>query len=257
MADPVLLSDCKVWLGPVDLTGTVNAIRLGASKVELTDARMGDTLAVKYPGLVQLECSTSGFFGAGSGDSDPTIWGRFSSYAAGTPLSFCPPWSPAASAGAALNLAYVACGPQLSYETWGEHGSLLPYTFRTAPESTKRGIYRQTISIPKTTATNAATTGSGSLLGLLAAGYQAVVTYHLFAISGGTSLTLTLESDDDAGFGSATSRGTAVLTTAGGTVSGQFTVVGAIATDTYWRVTATNAGVVTYTVAASMSIEPV
>lgn len=256
MAEPVLLSDCKVYLGPVDLTSTVRSINMSAATAEQPNSRMGDTVEGMYPGLVQLNCSVGGFFGAGAGDSDPTIWGRFNGYAAGTPLTFCPPRAPTVTAGAALNTCYVACGPQLSYETWGNHGDLLPYTFKTAPETTKRGLYRQTISIPKTTAANAATSGSGPLLGLLAAGYQMVVTYHLFAISGGTNLTLALESDDNSGFTSTTSRGTAVLTTAAGAVSGQFVVAGAIATDTYWRVTATNTGVVTYTVMASLSIEP-
>ena len=222
---------------------------------EQANSRMGDTVEAKYPGLVQLNATVGGFFGAGAGDSDPTIWSRFSGYAAGTPITFSPPDAPAVSAGAALNVAYVACGPQLSYDTWGEYGALLPYTFKTAPETTKQGLYRQTISVPKTTAVNAATNGSGAQLGVLSAALRIVVTYHLFAVSGGTNVVVALESDDNAGFTSATSRGSVTLTTAGGVTSGQFQVAGAIATDSYWRVTVTNTGVVTYTVAASMSVE--
>ena len=256
MAEPVLLSDCKVYLGAVDLTSTVRSINMSAATAELPNSRMGDTVEGQYPGLVRLDCSVGGFFGAGAGDSDPTIWGRFNSYAAGTPLTFCPPRAPAVTAGAALNTAYVACGPQLNYETWGAHGELLPYTFKTAPETTKRGLYRQVISIAKTSASGASITGSNYQFGLLATGYQAIVSYHLFAISGGTSVTVALESDDNAGFSSTTSRGNVVLTTVAGVTSGQLAVSGPIATDTYWRVTATNSGAVAYTLFASMSIEP-
>lgn len=260
MAEPVLLNDCKVWLGPVDLTGTVRSINLSVSHAEQPNSRMGDTVEGLYPGLAQLNCSVGGFFGAGAGDSDPTIWGRFNGYVAGTPLTFCPPLAPAATAGTALNTCFIACGPQLSYETWGAHGELLPYTFKTGPETTKLGLYRQTISIPKTTATNAATNGSGKQLGVLTSAIKLVVTYHLFAISGGTSLTIAAYSDDNAGFTSATSRGSVVLTTASGTTSGQFEVTNDIPGppgDDYWRIVATNTGTVTYTVAASMSIETV
>lgn len=255
MAEPVLLSDCKVWLGPVDLTSTVRSVNLSASMAEQANARMGDTVQGVYPGLVQLNCSVSGFFGAGAGDSDPTIWSRFNSYAAGTPLTFCPPQAPLTTAGSALNTAYVACGPQLAYETWGSHGGLLPYTFKTGPETTKLGLYRQTISIPKTSATNAVTTGSGKQLGVLTSALQLVVTYHLFAISSGTSLSVAAFSDDNSGFTTPTSRGAVTLTTAGGVTSGQFSVPGAIATDDYWRIVVTNTGTVAYTIAASMSVE--
>lgn len=255
MAEPVLLSDCKVWLGSVDLSTTVKSINLSAATAEQANARMGDTVQGVYPGLVQLNCSVSGFFGAGAGDSDPTIWGRFNSYVAGTPLTFCPPRAPATTAGAALNTAYVACGPQLSYETWGAHGELLPYTFKTGPETTKLGLYRQTISIPKTSATNAVTTGSGAQLGVLSSSLKLVVTYHLFAISAGTSLSVAAFSDDNGGFATPTSRGSVTLTTVGGVTSGQFSVNGAVATDDYWRIVVTNTGAVAYTIAASMSVE--
>jgi hypothetical protein len=255
MAEPVLLSDCKVWLGPVDLTSTVRSINLSAATADQPNARMGDTVDGTYPGLVQLNCSVGGFFGAGAGDSDPTIWARFNSYAAGTPLTFCPPRAPATTAGTALNTCYVACGPQLGYETWGAHGDLLPYTFKTSPETTKLGLYRQTISIPKTSATNAVTTGSGAQLGILSASLKLVVTYHLFAIASGTSLSIAAFSDDNAGFSSATSRGSVTCTTVAGITSGQFSVNGAIALDDYWRVVVTNTGTVAYTVAASMSVE--
>lgn len=258
MAEPVLLSDCRVYLGPVDLTSTVRSINMSAATAEQPNSRMGDTVEGMYPGLVQLNCSVGGFFGAGAGDSDPTIWGRFNGYAAGTPLTFCPPRAPAVTAGAALNTCYVACGPQLSYETWGNHGDLLPYTFKTAPETTKLGLYRQTISIPKTAASAAASVeGSVAQLGVLTSAQKLVVTYHIFAISGGTSVTIELRSDDNAGKSSPTTRASSgALTPGGGVVSGQFSVNGAIATDSYWWIFASPVGAISYTVFASISLEP-
>lgn len=258
MAEPVLLSDCRVYLGPVDLTSTVRSINMSAATAEQPNSRMGDTVDGMYPGLVQLNCSVGGFFGAGAGDSDPTIWGRFNGYAAGTPLTFCPPRAPAITAGAVGNTCYVACGPQLSYETWGNHGDLLPYTFKTAPETTKRGLYRQNVTMAKASMTDADMTGTLQLLGVVGAGYKVVVTYHVFAISGaGTSYTLYLYSDDNAGATSLTSRATQLITVAGGVTSGQFSVAGPIATDNYWRVDlSSRIGVVNTTVFAAVSIEP-
>lgn len=261
MADPVLLNDCKVWLGPYDLTGSVRGISLACSRAESPNSRMGDTAATFYPGNFSTTGGINGFFSSSaiaSGEPDPVIWNRLSSYATGVPLTFAPPYSPTATAGSALNVAYVMCGPQLSYEPLSaSHGDLLPYSVTAKPESGKKGLYRSIISVPKTTATNAATTGSIYRFGVLSASLKIVVTYHVFAIASGTSLVIALNSDDNAPFASSTSRGSVTVTTAGGITSGQFEVAGAIATDDYWRVTVTNTGAVAYTVAATMSLESV
>lgn len=251
MPEPVLLSDCKVWLGGLDLSGALNKVSLDAKKAELANGRFGDTADVKSHGLSQPAADISGFWSAGVGEPDPTLFARIDAAVTqlAWPLSFAPPYSPSAAAGAAGNLVYTLVGDQFAYNLGGQHGQNLAFSVKTKP-ATLYALYRQMVEQAKGLVT-ATTTSVGHLLGALAATEQLVAVLHVFAITGG-SWVLTIESDDNAGFTSATVRATftAVTTAPDRAVK---LIPGAVA-DTYWRAVLTKTGGTNITFAVALGI---
>ena len=208
MADPILLDDAKIWLGGVDLTGSANSVELSAAKAELTNGRFGDAGEVFHPGLEQVVANVGGFFSAGAGEPDPTIYNRWNS-STGHALTVAPPNAPGAVAGAEGNVAYTVVGRPFSYNISGAHGQLLPYQMTAKPASTFR-LYRQKIISEKqsfaTTATAGLTdVGAAHNVGAVATGQELNATLHAFSHTG-AAFTITVESDNASGFASATTR---------------------------------------------------
>lgn len=252
MAEPVLLKDCKVYLGGYDLTGQLNAVSLPAGKASLGNGRFGDVCDVASHGLQQVSANLKGFWASGAGQPDTVIWPKIDPAQALSewPLTLCPPQSPSAVAGAAGNLAYTLIGHQFRYKQGAQHGENLPFEFDTKPSSLN-ALYRGVVALPKALIAST-TTGSGFQLGVLGASEQMVVVVHAFAIVGG-SWVVTLESDDNPGFTTATTRATfAAITAAPNRAVSK--LAGAIATDDYWRLVVTKTGGTSLTLAASMGI---
>jgi hypothetical protein len=251
MANPVLLDDCRIWLGPYDLSGSARSVQCSVSKAELGDSRFGDTAETFFPGLEQVNLSLSGLYASSTlanGEPDPVIFGYFDTFTAGVPLVLCPPDAPAATAGAAGNICFAVVGPPFSYETFGAHGELMPYTVATRPHS-GYSLTRGTIVFPKTAITST-TTGTGYQLGALTATQRLVATLHAFAAAA-ADYTVTIESDDNSGFTSATTRATFTATTA---VSTEVKTVSGPVTDDYWRAVLTRTGG-NLTAAVTLSIQ--
>jgi hypothetical protein len=240
----VLLSDCKVYFGGYDLTASLNQVTMTAAKAELGDSRFGDGHEAYFPGLQQVTCSGTGFFsssaaaGTVAGEPDPGIFAALNTYASGLPVVFAPPNAPAASAGAFGNIAYMVVGGPFQYDAMsGEHGQLLGYTFGTKPGS-GYWLSRQSILFPKT-AISATTQGTGLQLGTLDAGETLVASLHVFVASS-ANYDITIESDDNSGFSSATTRATFANVT--GVTHQVVKVAGPVATDDYWRAVLTRTG---------------
>lgn len=96
--------------------------------------------------------------------------------------------------------------------------------------STPAGVVAGRLIVPKTTVT-AGGSGTGYQVGAVASGQKIYAAVHVLACTG--TLGMTLVSDDNSGFTSATTRHT--FTSATGATSEWASVAGAI-TDTYWRV---------------------
>lgn len=253
MADPVLLSDCKVYFGAYDLTGSLRQVQMTAAKAELGDSRFGDSHEAYFPGLQQVECSGTGLFSssaASGGEPDPGIFAALNTYAAGLPTVMAPPYAPSASAGASGNIAYLVAGGPFAYDAMsGTHGELLGYTFSTKPGSGYR-LYRQTIVYPKT-AISATGNGSAFQLGTLDTGETLVASLHVFAASS-ASYVIKIQSDDNSGFSSATDRVTFATVT--DITSEVKKLDGPVATDDYWRVNITRtSGDITLAVTLSIT----
>lgn len=241
MADPVLLTDIRIWNGGYALEGSQNKVSFTLSNAPLPCNVFGDTVEANYPGRVQPQFNASGYYSASTlanGEPDPVLFARLHSDATSWPVTLCPPNAPAAAAGADGNLAYTMTGAEFEYAVSGAHGELLPYTMRKLPRS-GGAVVRGTVLLPRSTY-SATTTGTGRQLGVLASTHQLVTVLHVFAINGG-SWVLTVESDDNSGFTSATTRQTFTAVTSAPNRAVVMTA-GPIATDDYWRVVLTKTG---------------
>ena len=255
MAESVFLSDCKVWNGGYALEGSINNVSLTIGNSELADNRMGDVQEAKYPGLLSPQFSAKGFYSASvaaSGEPDAVLFPRLHSDVTSWPVTVCPPQAPGAAAGADGNLAYTMWGAEFSYEISASHGELLPYTFKKLPRSGGT-ITRDTILLPRATV-SATTTGTGRDLGAITASQRLVATLHVFAINGG-SWVLTLESDDNSGFTTPTTRATFTAVTSAPNRQQQ-TANGAI-TDNWWRFVLTKTGGTSINASATLGFCPI
>src|SRR4029077_12778170 len=130
MANPVLLTDVRIWNGGYALEGSLNKVSLMAKNAELADARFGDVLEAQYPGVLQPEFNASGFYSSSTLanlEPDPVLMSRMTD-ATSWPVTVCPPNAPLAAAGADGNLAYTLTGAEFEYVIGAKHGELLPYS---------------------------------------------------------------------------------------------------------------------------------
>lgn len=232
MADPVLLSDLGIYYGGYALQGDLARCNFGLSMPELADARFGDALAAKYPGVLMPEVSLGGFWNA-TQDAvlHPALLARTSQ-----PLSLAPPYAPAAGVGADGNLAYLITGADFAYELGAAHGELLPYTLVRKPRS-GGSVVRGRVILPAGVV-SATTTGTIFQLGALSATQKMVIALHVFAVTGG-SWVLTIETDALVGFGSPTVVATFTAATA---ITSQVAEVAGAVTDSFWRAVLTKTG---------------
>jgi len=239
MADPVVLSDCRVWFAGYDLSGALNEVSIDASKAEKPDSRFSDVAECSFPGIQSVRATVKGFFASSTlalGEPDPVLFSNFD-VPVDWPLFITPPYAPTAAAGAVSNIGYLIVGKQYNYKLGAGHGESLVFDVATLP-STLYKLSRQTIDKAKALVT-ATTTTTGVQLGALLATDQLLVTLHVFAITGG-SWVLTLESDDNSGFTTPTVRDTFTAVTTAATFQVRKTV-GAI-TDDWWRTVLTKTG---------------
>lgn len=131
--------------------------------------------------------------------------------------------------------SFQALGAQ--FEQFGAIGELAPFAFNA---SGRGRLVQGTILDPGTTARTATYTGTGRQLGSVAAGEKLYGFLHVLSASGTTpTLDVVVQSDDNSGFTSATTRLTFAQATA--TTSELVTASGAIADD-WFRISATIGG---------------
>lgn len=138
------------------------------------------------------------------------------------------------------SLAYLFRGIPLSYTpTEGTVGDLAMATLKG--QSSTGGIVRGTLIHPGSASRTSSSTGTGRQLGAVAAGKSLYASLHVLSVAGTASPTLTVkvQSDDNAGFTSATDRITFTAATA---VGSEWSSVAGSITDDYWRVSYTISG---------------
>jgi len=255
VAEPVVLRDCRMYVGPYALHGSLTGLSLTAKKAELASNRMGDVAETFVPGLQDIGLNASGFWAsdavATSLEPDTIIYPRInpSLEPVAWPVTVCPPNAPSATPGAAGNLSYTMVGKQYTFNpAQGSHGDTIKYDVSTRASSAGGGLYRGTVVLPATSVT-ATTTGTAFQLGALSATQKIVATLHVVAINGG-SWVLTIESDT-VGFPSATTRATFTAAT---TITTQVVEVSGAITDDYFRAVLTKTGGTSCTAFVTLSI---
>ncbi len=223
------LTNAKVWVGGYDISGYLNSIALDDG-VELHDVTaLGDAARRRLAGIHNVTYQHEGFV-----DSSMAIDGILQ----GLVGSVDNPISVAPSAGAVGDLAYLFRGSVDTYSPSGEVGN--PFQLSVGGEGSDGArLVRGSILFNGTATATAA--GSAVNAGAVASGKSLYAVLHVLSASASDTLDVLVQSDDNSGFTSATTRITFAQASAIG--SQWATAVAGPITDTYWRVNYTIGGV--------------
>ena len=222
-----VIKNAKIFLGGMDLSGDLNALALNYSAEMLDATGFGDDTRVKQGGLLGITCNAEGF--VNTANSDPILHDAIA--ASAEPVTI------GANGGAEGDAAYMFMAAAAGYTPGGAVGEHHKFSFDAeqgeAPDGTPPNLIRGQIHQNGVETVSGNSTGID--LGALADGSSMYATLHVYAASAGDSLDVTIESDDNAGFTSATERASFSLFSALGSEWLEPQIAGPI-TDTHWRV---------------------
>jgi len=228
-----VLLDTRFWAGGADLTGTSNKVEI-STEVEAKETTNYLSAGFKefIGGLASSEWKAGGFWEAGDPSMvDDESW---ADQGAVIPVTAVP-----SGGGAVGDVAYFTQALRSSYALLGDVGDVAPWQASlNGSWPTVRGL----VGHPAGTARSATGTGTAQQLGAVATGKSLYATLHVLSAAGSTpSITGRVESDDNAGFTTPTTRLTfAAATTAGGQI---LRTDGTAITDDYWRIAWTISGI--------------
>lgn len=204
----IVLTDCTCWVGGYDFTTDSNqiGISIGVEDLESTTFGSGGYRS-RVGGLKTVESSLSGFWQSAATDAvDPQAFTNL-----GTADRSCT----VAPDDAETTPAYLYQAGFFSYNMFGEVGALAPFELNSMGTNGV-GVARGQIAKARGNVSATGVLGSAVQLGNVASDKYLYATLHVF--SAGTTITVLVESDDSAGFGSATTQMTlGPITTQGGT----------------------------------------
>lgn len=217
----ISLTDAIVFVDEHDFTGDSNRAELEVNVEELDVTTFGQSWRKVIGGTKSASLNVSGFWQAGSGTVDAYTFPALGTADQVVTL---------AHASTAGSTAYIAQNMASQYQILGQHGEAAPFSL-TSVGSHGNGVVQGQLALAKGTVSSTGAAGSGVQLGAVGASEYLYAAVHVF--SAGTTVTFTVESDDNAGFTSATTRATfSAITSVGGTWVTR--VAGAI-TDDYFR----------------------
>lgn len=225
-----IANNVQILSGAFDISGDMNQVLLDMGVDTPDNTRFNDdTRVFAAGGLETFTVGGSGFWEGGTDAVDESTYNAIGG--AVRPVTVVP------SAGLDGDLAYTMQAVKNSYQTGGNIGDILPFSFGAVAGGDR--LVRGTIMA--TGAKTATGNGTARQLGAVAAGQKLYAALHVLDPVTGTSPTLdvVVESDDNAGMTSATTRLT--FTQATGKTSEWLSLAGAI-TDDYWRITYTIGG---------------
>lgn len=226
-------SSVRLLTAGADLTTVNNKIEVKA-EVEAQDSTAftadGNLWKEVLAGLRSAEISAEGQWEAG--DLSKVDDASFGGFGAATP------WTIAPDGAAVSSLAYLTSTLRTSYELGGTIGDVAPWK---ADGNGTSPLVRGVIGHPPGTARTASGTGTAIQLGAVSSSQALYAALHVHSISGTSTPTITarIESDDSAGFASATTVGTFTAATA---LGGEWMRVAGPITDTHFRVAWTISG---------------
>lgn len=225
-----VLTNCKVYADGYDLTGSSNKADLKYSADIKDDTVFGAGSKSRIAGLKNTDLSLEGFWEAGAGKIDTLA----ESYLGipGKIITLSP------EGGGQGDIFFAFKSILSDYQAGAEVGELLPFSYN-ASGSDAQGLIRGTVM--ENAAKTASANGTGRQLGAVAEDKHLYAVMHILAVSGtNPTLDLIVQSDDAAGFASATNRITFAQQTAIGAVWAA-RVAGPI-TDDCWRASWTIGG---------------
>lgn len=234
------LTDATIWVAGYDLTGDSNSVALSASAEELDNTTFGSAgFRSRIAGLRNVESQVSGYWQAGATSVDNEA---FTNLAVADRVVTIAPTSTATS------VAYMFRGGQFNYEMFGQIGEVTPFSLGII-NTNSQGLVRGQVAKAKGNVSATGVLGSGVQLGAVASNQYLYATLHVF--SAGTTITVQVQSDDNAGFTTPTTVATiGPITVAGGT---WMTRVAGPLTDTFYRFNVT-AVTGTFSVAGAIGI---
>lgn len=245
-------TDALIFYSGWNLSGQSNTVALNRSAAMLDVTVFGNNTRVNTPGLDEITASVSGFWypAGAAGGVDPMLYNAQGG--AGAPLTIAPK-------NASLGVAYMFPAVEASFNFLGTFGEATPFDaefqFAQYASAGVRQQCRGVIGLQPSAITGASGAGAYLTLGSPVSSTQyLVLAVHVIATDS-SSLTFVLESDDNTGFATATSRiTTGVLSGGSGGQSFYGHLLGPVATDTYYRVSYTRSGGSTFTALATFGV---
>lgn len=202
------LTDCTAWVHDRDFTTDSTSMSL-AVEVEQKEATTFRPATDPDRGWRALRGGLRAVEANGEG-----LWDAAPDLAAWSGLGMAERVATIAPTSEEGSTAYAFLASSLSYECFGEIGELAPFSLGLKG-SNGVGAVRGQVAKAKGDVSATGTLGSALNLGAVGAGQFLYATLHVFAAA--TTITVVLESDDNAGFSSATTRATfGPITTTGG-----------------------------------------
>lgn len=234
------------YVNGYDLTGDTNntSLNIGVDTLDTTPFALTTVARRRMAGLEDVQASASVFWEAGTGTVDPQMFTNITGMKVITQTP----------AGVEGDRAYFYQARDFTYTPGANVGEVLKAQW--AAQSTKgsgtlsAGAIAGFLAKAKGSVSATGLLGTAKQMGAVSATQYVYAALHLFSV--GTTITVLLESDDNALFSSATTRATfGPLTAVGGTWATR--VAGAI-TDDYWRLRV-SAVTGTFSVAGSFGIK--
>lgn len=220
-------TNIKSYVAGYDFTGDSNTATLQIDAAVLDKTTFGSNGWTEVAaGLRSTAFALGGFW---QSDTDQAVDPQaFAALGASKAVTLTP-------TGVEGEVAYLFQAMGSQYALGGAVGDLAPFTLQTVG-SDGQGAVRGALLKSRGTVSATGATGTGVQLGAVGATQYLYGAFHVF--SAGTTVTVVLESDDNSGFTSATTRATfGPITTSGGTWATR--VAGAITDDWYrLRITA-------------------
>lgn len=216
------LTNCYAFVAGYDFTSDTNKLEATMEGAVLDATPFGETWVKNIGGLKSVGFEMAGFFQSATDQApDPQAFPML-----GT-VDQVFTFGPDASEG---NPAYMWKGMKSSYTLGGEVGEVAPFALSSVG-SNGVGVVRGALTKARGTVSATGALGTGVELAAASATQSVYATVHVF--SAGTTMTLQLQSDDNAGFTTPTTLATiAGITSVGGT---WVTPVTGPLTDTFFR----------------------
>lgn len=222
------LQNQKFYLDGYDLSGDMNAIAINFAADMVEETAFGDDTHIFKGGLKVATMALEGYVEGGTDKVDEIMFNNMA--VANKPISI------GVETGADGELAYILQSILADYSPGGSVGEM--FAFSVTAETSSEGLIRGTIMHNAAQSTSG--NGTARQLGAVTSGQQLTAALHVIAASGSTpTLDITVESDDNSGMTSATTRATFTQATA---IGSQVETLSGPVTDDWWRIDFTIGG---------------